>query len=376
MCGGAENFFLGLAKAIICGGKARRWDAIYTYIMEVICGKVERRSALRNTTSNKNNIRSGRRRRHAGLRILCIAGVLAILSVFTVLPVAFAAAGATETTPDSAPIGNSGTLKLTDSTPRDGFTHMTATNVAVKLYFDGNVTEENVLASNKDCFKLTDSKDKVIPTKAVVGDKRNDYILLTAHPKGKTGALENNSTYKLTISKSLHDVNNRSLGEDVVINFKTVDVSLNSKIYMGIMGLMVAAMIGMTVLQNRRKQRLEAEVAAGVRGEKINPYKYAREKGITVDQALAHIEKEKQKRAKRLGVTAEELDKKIEEAKRKPTTPGAKRVHGPRPISAGGSSYKTGRKAEAEARKRAAAAKRAQGTTNPKNKNKKGKPKR
>jgi hypothetical protein len=129
-----------------------------------------------------------------------------------------------------------------------------------------------------------------------------------------------------------------------------------------LMVLMVAAMIGMTFISNRRKAKAQAE-AANVKA--VNPYKLAKEKNITVDEAIAIVEKDKQKREKRLkaaGIDPASLPAPKEEA------PKGKRVKGPRPVSAGGSSYKTGRKAEAERKAKAAAAKRAMGTTNPKHK--------
>lgn len=263
------------------------------------------------------------------------------------------------------------------SYPQHGFAHMTLQNCGLKLFFNGNVTDESVLQNNLKCFTLKNQSDgKTVPVKAVVGDKRNDYILVIAEPNNKTRTLDNKTEYNLVISGKLASTDRGTLGEDVSVDFSTVDTAASTQIYMVIMALMLAGMIGMTVLQNKRKKRLEAEVAAGVKGEKVNPYKYAKEKGITVDEAMAQLEKERHRRAKRLGVTADELDKKIEAAKRKPTRPGAKRVAGPRPISAAGSAYKTGRKAIAEQKKREAAAKRAAGTTRPKNKGGKGKSKR
>ena len=319
------------------------------------------------------------------LKALGAASALALVFILAAAAPVFADTApvtAVETSmelPGQSSTGGDGGLRLLPSSyPKDGFTHMNAQNSGLKCFFDGNVTDATVLESNLKCFTLRNSKGKTVPTRAVAGNKYDNYILVIAEPKNATRTLDSNSDYELTISGQLASSDHRTLGNNVVIGFKTVDQAFNTRIYMLIMALMLAGMVGMSVLQAKRKKRLEAEIAAGVKGEKVNPYKFAKEKGITVDEAMAHLEKEKRKRAKRLGVSAEELDKKIEEAKRKPTTPGAKRVQGPRPISAAGGKYKTGRKALAEKKKREAAAKRASGTTHPKNrnKNKKGKPKR
>ena len=83
----------------------------------------------------------------------------------------------------------------------------------------------------------------------------------------------------------------------------------------------------------------------------FNPYKEAKRTGKPVTQIIAEhekaMEKKKAKEAKRAAREKVEDDEDIEE---EPDN-GNYKVKRPRPIADGGSSYITGRKAEAEARK-------------------------
>ncbi|MDR0357483.1 MAG: hypothetical protein LBH63_03850, partial [Clostridiales Family XIII bacterium] len=251
-------------------------------------------------------------RKARGLLVLLVA--IAFLVAFAALSIApmsrvFAAQG--ELSP----------LNLIESYPQNEGKHMPVQNVGIKLFFDGNVTAEGVRNNNSKCFKLTDSAGKKIKTEAYYGTKREDYILVTALPDD--GSLQPDSEYALTISEALSSSDSRVLGESKVIRFTTVDTTGNTQVYMILMGVMVAGMIAMTMISNRRKARAEAE--AVMKEGKVNPYKLAKDKGITLQQALAIIEKDKEKRAKRLSRSAASTkeDPEVEEEK-----PDTKRVKG------------------------------------------------
>jgi hypothetical protein len=291
-----------------------------------------------------------------------LIAAIALLFAFTAVPHTFAAEG--------------DLLKLTESYPQDNGDHMPVQNVGIKLFFNGDVTDASVWKNNKNCFTFTDSKGKTVPSEVHSGTKQSDYILVTAQPKG--GRLDPKSEYTLTISGDLVDKTGRTFGDDLPITFTTVDEAGNTKVYMLLMAVMVVGMIGMTVLSNKRKAK--AEAAAGTKTEKVNPYKLAKEKGISVEKAMALIEKDRQKQIAKAGAEKEAQLKENAEKEKANT----KRVKGAHPISAGGSAYKTGRKAlavrkakeEAEKRAKAEAAKRAKGTSHPKSKRGKGRYKR
>ncbi|MDR0852562.1 MAG: hypothetical protein LBN36_08705 [Clostridiales Family XIII bacterium] len=264
-------------------------------------------------------------------------------------------------------------LVLTNLDDIQGDTHLQVQNVGFKLEFDGNVTAESVQGINAGAFIFTalavaDEETEVvgnieIPVQVNFSPSDENYILVTVHPE--SGMLQPASDFELKIKGNLSAADGRTLGEDLVISVKTVDTSANTKIYMLLMVLMVGGMIAMTFISNKRKAKNAAE--SGQKEKVVNPYKLAKEKGISVQEALVIIEKDRQKREKRLAEAAAAKKKEELIAIEKSTH---YRVKGARPASAGGSTYKTGRKALAEKKAKEEAARRAKGTTNPKGKNK------
>ena len=285
-------------------------------------------------------------------RVISIACALAAaLALFLATP-AFAAEGG---------------LRFLRSTPESGSENVPVENVGVKLFFDGNVTDMSVWGNNSKCFKLTDSSGGLINYEAYQGQKPGEegYILVIAAPlteEGQTTLLQDHSTYTLTISPDLRSNTGATLGEEVEISFTTMDRAANSRLSMILMVVMMGGVIVFMIVSNVRKTKAEAEAAALVLA---NPYRLAKDKKITVDEAKELIEKAKERNRKLLektgGKAPEPPEKKsavprIETKKKKKDT---HRVKGPRPISEGGGKYKTGRKAEKERKAKAEAARKA-----------------
>lgn len=262
-----------------------------------------------------------------------------------------------------------GTLSLTDSSPANGGTNVPIENVGIKLFFDGNVTDESVWAANSRSVKLTDSNGVPVDYNAYPGQKAGEegYILIVANPasatEGQPGMLQQDTDYTLTIMQDMASINGAVLGEDISITFHTMDVAANSKLSMIIMVVMMVGAIALMVFTNWRKMKAEAEAAALAQA---NPYRIAKEKQITVDEAKALIEKAKERNKKQLekvgGKAPPPPEKKSAaprlEAKKKEKK-NTHRVKGPRPISEGGGKFKSGRKAEKARKARAEAAKKA-----------------
>ena len=286
-------------------------------------------------------------------RVISIASALAAALILVLAVPAFAAGG---------------TLNFIRSTPESGSTNVPVENVGVKLFFDDNVTDEGVWAANATCFKLTDSNRNQIPCEAYPGQKPGEegYILVIARPtpatEGQAGLLEQKSVFTLTISPDLRSSSGAVLGEEISISFETMDVAANSRLSMVIMVVMMGGAIALMIFRNWHKMKAEAEAAALAQA---NPYRVAKEKSITVDEAKELIEKAREKNRKLLektgGKAPEPPEKKsavprIESKKKKKET---HRVKGPKPISGGGGKFKTGRKAEKARKERAEAAKKA-----------------
>ena len=139
-----------------------------------------------------------------------------------------------------------------------------------------------------------------------------------------------------------------TLGTDGEITFKTLNQSRNNMVYMVMMFLMFGGMFFFTSRQMKKHMAEENEGRA--KEEPFNPYKEAKKTGKSVSEVIAEHEKEVAKKAAKEARHAKNhAEEKVEEIVEE--TNGNYRVKGPRPISAGGSSYITGRKAIAEAKK-------------------------
>lgn len=257
-----------------------------------------------------------------------------------------------------------GTLKLEDSYPRNGDKGMQVENSGVKLYFNQNMINKSNEAANLKCVKLTDSKGKKLPIRVLYSPKEKGLVLVLVDKQ----TLLSDSSYRLSVSGDIMAASGETLGEDVHIKFNTVDTSSSMKANMIMMGIMMVGVIWVSSRSAKMKEVKEKEEAAAE--EKVNPYKVAKETGKSVEEVVAKDQKEKEKQRRK-------IEKKLAKQGRNDdyddddedvVVNDNKKVKGPKPISAGGSTYLTGRKAAAEeaARRKAQA-----GTTRPKNKGKK-----
>ena len=289
------------------------------------------------------------------IRITCLALLIVLLVPIFAGNFALAAAGA-------------GELKLEKSEPVDGATGVQTDNVAVKFFFNKNVTASQVQDVNREAFEFIGGEDEEFDIKPYFDPDNDNVIMLTAQRKdgSKSVPLLPKSEYTVRVKAELLSTDGATLGDDVDISFTTVDTSASTKIYILLMVAMVVGMIAMTQVSKKRKERAKAEIEGKIKP--ANPYKMSKEKGISVEEAMAIIAKEKERRDKRLAKAGIDVEKETKKIKEKLNT---KRVKGPRPISAAGGKYKTGRKAVAEKKAKEEAARKAKGTTNPKNKGKK-----
>lgn len=256
-------------------------------------------------------------------------------------------------------------LELLDSYPKDGSNDARPENFLVKLYFNEDVSAKEVQAENESAFKFTDSKGKEMKIRALYDSKKPNEIWVLV---GKT--LESDSSYKLHISGDLKVANGDTLGEDKTISLKTRNLSTDNNVNMGLMGVMMVGMIVFTSMSAKRQLKKHEEEEKANSDEKVNPYKLAKETGTSVEDAVAKTEKERQKAR----AQAEKKNKGKAQPPAQMTVKNdtdsetdAKRVTGPRPISAAGSSYITGRKEKAEKKIEKNAGKASAGTTRPKN---------
>lgn len=248
------------------------------------------------------------------------------------------------------------TLQIEKTYPKDGATGFQPVNMGVTLYFNEEVSSEENQEANNQCFKIINKETK----------KAQDIMVLY-HPDevGKVmvllkNDLDPNTEYVFSVSDEFTADNGDTLGEGMTINFKTRDVSKDSTVNMLLMVVMFGGIMVFSVRSAKKQQEKEAQKRSAT--EKVNPYKVAKETGKSVEEIVEKDQKQKAKEAAKQEKKArkEAAEKEEDEEANEPRDINTYHVKVRRPISAGGSTYITGRKAAAEA-------KRAAGTTRPKN---------
>lgn len=236
-------------------------------------------------------------------------------------------------------------LTLTDSYPKDGSTGASIENLGVKLYFDGNMSEEKAGKSNDGVFQLYDSEGKELPTRVIYNSKEKGVVLVLLDMNAKEKVtVESNSEYTLKISGELVDDDGRQLGEDQDITFRTLNQSTNMMISVGMMVVMFAGMIIAT--SKAAKKQVEEERK---KQSKVNPYKEAKKTGKSVEEIVEKDQKRKAKEAEKAARKAAEEDDDDEDN-------GNYKVKRRRSASEAGSKYVAEKRAAAEEERAKAAA--------------------
>ena len=226
-------------------------------------------------------------------------------------------------------------LTVEHITPRDGETGKHPQNMAVKITFSENMTDKEAQKANEKRFRITDPKGKKQEYRAVYDAKRypNEVWLILQDD------LQSNTEYTITVDKTVVASSGTELGKDYVTTFKTRNLATDSKISMfmtiGMMGIMIFA----SSASAKKMAKEQQDQAIANKEEVLNPYKIAKEKGISVEEAIAYIEKEKARAArkkKKAEAARADDDDDDEEYDYEPEDSGAYHVKSRRPISAAG----------------------------------------
>lgn len=263
-------------------------------------------------------------------------------------------------------------FQVTKTYPADGAKNTTKDNMCVKVYFSEDVGNAASKAANSKAFRIQDEKGTTYPTMIQYSPKDPKYVLIMIdttkiqsvnNSKGKNKnklAIKDNTKYICTIDGSFQSNSGATLGQPVKIQFKTMNQKVNTTVYMVMMFAMFGGMFWFTAKQQKKNKeddpaQIEEEVS-----RPFNPYKEAKKTGKSVEEVLAEHEKEEAKLKKKQAKKKNSKKK----AQNQPQGPASHdignpakdgkyyRVKRPRPASEGGSTYKTGRAAEAEARRK------------------------
>lgn len=197
-------------------------------------------------------------------------------------------------------------LELVSISPKDEQTGLQPANVAVKMSFNQNMTSKEAQAANEKRFKVVNADGKKASYIAVYDAKKypNDIWLIMKED------MKPNTEYQFVISKDLVSSDGTTLGKDINTTFKIRNTQTDATINMVMMFVMMGGMVFFTSIEQKRKLKKEHE--DNVDEVNLNPYKIAKEKGISVEEAVKVAAKEREKiekkRAKLLAQQQEDDD--------------------------------------------------------------------
>ncbi len=261
-----------------------------------------------------------------------------------------------------------------DSTyPKDGTKGTSIDNFGVKVYFTDAVGGDAAIANNKNCVVIKDSEGKKLPITLYYSSREKNLMMALVEPEDKA-KVQQNTEYTVTISGDFQNAKGEALGKDYQLSFSTLNQKRSTTVNMVMMAVMFGGIMIFSAKSFSGDQKKDEENKK-TGNDKVNPYKEAKKTGKSVEEVVAKDRKEKAKKAAsearrihRDQLLKDKIKQQEEEEAELAERTGKHRVHSPRPISAGGSTYITGRKAAAEAAAKEAMLK---GTTRPKNQSKK-----
>ncbi len=226
----------------------------------------------------------------------------------------------------ACPFSYASGLALVNISPKEGQTGLQPMGVAIKMTFNENMTDKATQEANKKSFVVTDASGDKIELVQVYDEKKypNDVWLILKED------LVSDNEYKVVISEDLVSSAGNSLGKDITSKFKIRNTKTDSTINMVMMVGMMGGMIFFSSMDAKRKMKKEAE--ENLEEEALNPYKLAKEKGISVEEAVKQVEKEKAKAEKK------RAKKQEEEIGHRQIQEDVKRVSKRKPIAAAGGS--------------------------------------
>lgn len=184
-------------------------------------------------------------------------------------------------------------LEMVSSFPEDGNNTLERMNLMVKLNFNQDMSSEKARAINANKFTVQSEDGTENPEFEILydPDDSNKISLMM------TQDLSVHTNYVATISADLQSSNGEVLGKELKISFGTRDEKRDNTVYMGLMVVLVIGMVFFTQHEQKKKDEKEAVV----KGDKVNPYKMAKEKGISVEKAVESTDKQRDKVAKKTG---------------------------------------------------------------------------
>jgi len=189
-------------------------------------------------------------------------------------------------------------VEITGVNPKDGSTGNQPTNFAVKLKFSEDMrggTEAD--AANKEKITISgpdaEGNEKKYDFTVVHSDKHPNELWLVL-----TSDLIANTEYTITVEPGIVSAAGNLTSESRTTTFKTRNTKTDSYISMALMVVMIAVMMFMTQREGKKQMAETDANYALAAAKKLNPYKIAKQKGISIEEAQAYCDKERAKAQK------------------------------------------------------------------------------
>ncbi|MCR4805686.1 MAG: Ig-like domain-containing protein [Clostridia bacterium] len=185
-----------------------------------------------------------------------------------------------------------GSLEILDISPKDGSKGYQPANMAVKVRFSEDMMDESAIAANKDKFRIDDPEGNAQAFDIVYNaSKYPDELWLVLDSD-----LEADTEYTFTVFPGVVSSSGSTLATGQTTTFRTRNLRTDGFISMGLMALLMVVMFGATARQARKTQEQEDPKAAErALEDSLNPYKLAKAKGISLEEAQAIVAKEREK---------------------------------------------------------------------------------
>lgn len=187
-------------------------------------------------------------------------------------------------------------LEIVDISPADGSKGYQPSNMAVKIRFSEDMMDESAIAANKNKFSIQDSEGNALPFDIVYNARKYpDELWLVLQSD-----LLANSEYSVSIQPGVVSSSGSTLSEGLNTVFYTRNTKTDGMISMGLMAVLMVVMFSATS-RAAKKQQEQADPRAAEKEleDNLNPYKIAKQKGISVEEAQALVAKERDKLEKK-----------------------------------------------------------------------------
>ena len=192
-----------------------------------------------------------------------------------------------------AQVAYADSLSIVKTVPDDGETGKQPANLAVKIVFSEDMSEPANDKLNASCVSIKDA------------DGKSQELELDHHEKYPNelwfilkSDLVTNTEYKVTVNSGIKSTAGNTLASASSFTFKTRNTKTDNSISIGLSLGMMAIMLFATTksVKKAAEQQAGTKKSAGTEKlEQTNPYRLAKEQGISIDEAKAIIAKEQGK---------------------------------------------------------------------------------